>query len=44
MAQVQNGKIVATGGPLVTEPTASSPITPYTTAQPAPPASGIPSN
>jgi ABC-type branched-subunit amino acid transport system substrate-binding protein len=44
MAQVQNGKIVATGGPLVTEPTAGGAITPYTTAQPAPPASGVPSN
>jgi branched-chain amino acid transport system substrate-binding protein len=44
MAQVKGGKIVETGGPLVTEPTASSPITPYTKAQPAPPASGVPSN
>jgi ABC-type branched-subunit amino acid transport system substrate-binding protein len=44
MAQVRAGKIVAIGGPLVTEPTASSPITPYTQAQPAPPASGVPSS
>ena len=41
MGQVRNGKIVLFGGPLVTEPTAGSPITPYTTAQPAPPASGV---
>jgi ABC-type branched-subunit amino acid transport system substrate-binding protein len=43
MAKVVNGAIDPIGGPLVTEPTASSPITPYTTAQPAPPTSGIPS-
>jgi ABC-type branched-subunit amino acid transport system substrate-binding protein len=41
MGQVRNGKIVLFGGPLVTEPTAGSPITPYTKAQPAPPASGV---
>jgi ABC-type branched-subunit amino acid transport system substrate-binding protein len=41
MGQVRNGKIVLFGGPLVTEPTSSSPITPYTTAQPAPPSSGV---
>jgi ABC-type branched-subunit amino acid transport system substrate-binding protein len=41
MGQVRNGKIALFGGPLVTEPTASSPITQYTTAQPAPPASGV---
>ncbi len=41
MGQVRNGQIVLFGGPLVTEPTAGSPITPYTTAQPAPPASGV---
>jgi hypothetical protein len=29
------------GGPLVTEPTAGSAITPYTTPQPAPPATGV---
>ena len=44
MGQVRNGKIVLFGGPLRTDPTASSAITPYTTAQPAPPAGGIPSN
>jgi branched-chain amino acid transport system substrate-binding protein len=44
MGQVRNGKIVLFGGPLVTQPTAGSPITPYTGTQPAPPASGVPSN
>jgi ABC-type branched-subunit amino acid transport system substrate-binding protein len=41
IGQVRNGKIVLFGGPLVTEPTAGSPITPYTKSQPAPPASGV---
>jgi ABC-type branched-subunit amino acid transport system substrate-binding protein len=41
MGQVRNGQIVLFGGPLVTEPTAGSAITPYTTAQPAPPVSGV---
>jgi ABC-type branched-subunit amino acid transport system substrate-binding protein len=41
MGQVRNGQIVLFGGALVTEPTAGSPITPYTTAQPAPPSSGV---
>jgi ABC-type branched-subunit amino acid transport system substrate-binding protein len=41
MGQVRGGQIVLFGGPLVTEPTAGSPITSYTTAQPAPPASGV---
>jgi branched-chain amino acid transport system substrate-binding protein len=41
MGQVRNGKIALFGGPLVTEPTAGSPITPYATAQPAPPVSGV---
>jgi ABC-type branched-subunit amino acid transport system substrate-binding protein len=41
VGQVRNGQIVLFGGPLVTEPTAGSPITPYTTAQPAPPSSGV---
>jgi branched-chain amino acid transport system substrate-binding protein len=44
MGQVRNGKIVLFGGPLQTEPTAGSPITPYTAQQPAPPASGVPSS
>ena len=43
MAKVVNGGIVAIGGPLVTEPTPTGAITPYTGTQPAPPASGIPS-
>jgi ABC-type branched-subunit amino acid transport system substrate-binding protein len=44
MGQVRNGKIVLFGGPLRTEPTAGSPITPYTGQQPAPPANGVPSS
>jgi ABC-type branched-subunit amino acid transport system substrate-binding protein len=44
MGKVQGGKIVLFGGPLTTSPDASSPITPYTTPQPAPPTSGVPSN
>jgi ABC-type branched-subunit amino acid transport system substrate-binding protein len=43
MAKVVNGAIDAIGGPLVTSPTPTGAITPYTTAQAAPPASGIPS-
>ena len=42
MARVVMGKIVEFGPPLTTQPTASSPITPYTGTQPAPPANGIP--
>jgi branched-chain amino acid transport system substrate-binding protein len=42
VGQIRNGKIVLFGGPLVTEPTAGSPITPYHGTQPAPPASGVP--
>jgi ABC-type branched-subunit amino acid transport system substrate-binding protein len=41
LGQVRNGKIVLFGGPLTTEPTSSSPITPYTNKQPAPPSSGV---
>ena len=44
LGQVRNGKIVLFGGPLTTQPTAGTPITPYTGTQPAPPANGIPSN
>jgi hypothetical protein len=44
MGKVQNGKIVLFGGPLTTSPAAGTPITPYTTAQPAPPSTGVPSN
>jgi branched-chain amino acid transport system substrate-binding protein len=43
MAKVVNGNIDALGGPLVTSPTPTGAITPYTAAQAAPPASGIPS-
>ena len=41
IGQVRNGQIALFGGPLVSEPTAGSAITPYTTSQPAPPASGV---
>lgn len=41
MGQIRGGKLVLFGGPMVTEPTASSPITPYTKEQPAPPSSGV---
>jgi ABC-type branched-subunit amino acid transport system substrate-binding protein len=41
IATVKNGKIVASGTPLTTDP-ASGPITPFTKAQQAPPANGIP--
>ncbi len=44
MGKIQGGKIVLFGGPLTTTPAAGSAITPYTTAQPAPPAGGVPSN
>jgi ABC-type branched-subunit amino acid transport system substrate-binding protein len=44
MGKIQGGKIVLFGGPLTSTPAASSPITPYTSQQPAPPASGVPSN
>jgi ABC-type branched-subunit amino acid transport system substrate-binding protein len=44
VGQVRNGKIVLFGGPLTTDPTSKSAITKYTTSQPAPPSSGIPSN
>jgi ABC-type branched-subunit amino acid transport system substrate-binding protein len=41
MGQVRNGQIVLFGGPLVSDPTPSGPITPYTSAPPTPPASGV---
>ena len=41
MGQIRGGKLVLFGGPMVTDPTASSPIQPYTKAQPAPPSSGV---
>ncbi len=44
MGKIQNGKIVLFGGPLTTTPAAGTPITPYTTPQPAPPSNGVPSN
>jgi ABC-type branched-subunit amino acid transport system substrate-binding protein len=44
MGQIRGGKIVLFGGPLTTEPTAGSPITPYTSTQPPPPAGGVPTN
>jgi ABC-type branched-subunit amino acid transport system substrate-binding protein len=44
MGQLKNGKITLFGGPLVTNPTAGSPITSFTGTQPAPPTNGIPSN
>jgi ABC-type branched-subunit amino acid transport system substrate-binding protein len=44
MGQIRHGKIVLFGGPLTTTPDPSSPITPYTSSQPAPPASGVPSS
>ena len=42
VGKVTNGQIVLSGGPLTTDPSATGAITPYTTAQPAPPANGIP--
>jgi branched-chain amino acid transport system substrate-binding protein len=42
MGQIRGGKLVLFGGPLTTDPTSSSPITPYSGTQPAPPANGIP--
>jgi branched-chain amino acid transport system substrate-binding protein len=42
MGQLRAGKIVLFGGPLTTDPSPSSPITPYTGTQTAPPPNGIP--
>ena len=44
IGHIKNGKIVLTGTPLTTTPDPTSPITPYTTTQPAPPATGVPSS
>jgi ABC-type branched-subunit amino acid transport system substrate-binding protein len=44
IGQVRGGKIVLFGGPLTTQPTAGSAITPVTSTPPAPPASGIPAS
>jgi ABC-type branched-subunit amino acid transport system substrate-binding protein len=41
MGQVRNGQIVLFGGPLVSDPTPTGPIAPYTVALPTPPASGV---
>jgi len=41
MGQVRNGQITLFGGPLITEPTSTAPITPYTGKQAPPPASGV---
>ena len=41
IGQIRNGQIALFGGPLVTEPTSGGAITPYTTAPPGPPASGV---
>ncbi len=42
MGQIRGGKIVLFGGPLTTDPTPGSPITPYSGTQSPPPANGIP--
>jgi branched-chain amino acid transport system substrate-binding protein len=43
IGQIRGGKIVLFGGPLTSDPTSGSAITPFTGAQPAPPANGVPS-
>ncbi len=42
IGQLRGGRIVLFGGPLTTDPSPGSPITPYTGTQAAPPANGIP--
>jgi hypothetical protein len=42
MAKVSGGNIVEFGGPLTTDPSASTPIKPFSGTQPAPPAGGVP--
>jgi len=44
IGHIKNGKIILTGTPLTTTPDPKSPITPYTTTQPAPPPNGVPTN
>ena len=44
IGQIRHGKIVLFGGPLTTDPTPNTPITPYTTPQPTPPPNGVPTN
>jgi hypothetical protein len=41
MGRVSGGKIELFGGPLVTDPTPTGAITPYTGTPPAPPSSGV---
>jgi ABC-type branched-subunit amino acid transport system substrate-binding protein len=41
IAKIAGGKIVVLGKPELTEPTSSSPITPYTEEQPTAPSSGV---
>jgi len=43
MAVIKNGVLVQQGDVLVTDPTATGAVTPYMTAQPAAPATGVPS-
>jgi len=42
IGQLRRGRIALFGGPLTTDPSPGSPITPYTGTQAAPPANGIP--
>ena len=42
IGQIRGGKIVLSGGPLTTDPSPTGPITPFTAAQPQPPAGGVP--
>ena len=44
IGHIKNGKIILTGTPLTTTPDPTTPITPYTTTQPPPPTTGVPSN
>ena len=44
IGHIKNGKIVLTGTPQTTTPDPHTPITPYTTTQPPPPTTGVPSN
>jgi hypothetical protein len=42
IGQITGGKIVLSGGPVTSDPTATGAISPNTGTQPAPPASGVP--
>jgi branched-chain amino acid transport system substrate-binding protein len=44
IGQIRHGNVVLFGGPKTTSPDPGSPIAPYAVKQPAPPASGVPSN